>query len=258
MVSAVDAVTILVLSYNQAAFLPAAIESALRQTIGATVLVVDDGSTDDSVEVARNLGCDVEARAHEGALRTFRAACDMVETPFFIRLDGDDVLAPTYVAETFPVIAGDPDLAFVYTGMHLFGAIERYEPALPFSRSRFRWYNYAHAASITRTSAYQAVGGYDPAFSNGFEDWALWCALVANGWKAAGVDLPLLHYRQYPRVNAGQPGHRSRNAAGHADPRAAEEARWRIARKHVRYYGLVGWGRLLISRALLRLGLRAT
>jgi glycogen synthase len=251
-------VTVVVIAYNQASFLRAAIQSAQNQTIPVRVVVVDDGSKDDSVAIARSLGCDVEQRPHQGALATFRAAADLVQTPFFVRLDGDDFLAPTFVADTLSVMSDDPGLGFVYTGMQLFGATDHYEPALPFSPSRLRWYNYAHAASLTRTAAYRQVGGYDPEFSRGFEDWALWCAMVDVGWRGAGIDQPLLFYRQYPQGDKHAAGPQSAYADSHVNPRAAEEARWRIARKHLRYYGPVGWARLLISRILLRLGLRVS
>jgi glycosyltransferase involved in cell wall biosynthesis len=55
-------VSIIINNYNYARFLPPAIESALAQDLaGVEVIVVDDGSTDDSREVIERFGSDVTA-----------------------------------------------------------------------------------------------------------------------------------------------------------------------------------------------------
>lgn len=91
-------VTVVVDNYNYARFLPRAIESALAQTRpGTEVVVVDDGSTDGSVEVIRRYGARVipvlqeRNRGQAAALNEGfrRASGDLV-----IFLDADDYLYP--------------------------------------------------------------------------------------------------------------------------------------------------------------------
>ena len=65
-------------------------------------MVVDDGSVDDSLQVAEALGVPCHALPHRGALATFRAGVDLVETPFYLLLNADDILEPTYVERTRP------------------------------------------------------------------------------------------------------------------------------------------------------------
>lgn len=229
-------VTIVISSYNQAEYLGEAVASALAQTVPCRVVVVDDGSADGSADLAVGLGVETVRLPHQGALETFRAAVDLVTTPFYCLLNGDDVIEPTYVERTRPEMAG-ARVGFVYTGVRLFGEMEGMLPARPFDAGALRWSNFAHGASLVRTDAYRSVGGFDPAFEDHHEDWALWVAMVAQGWTGAPVDEPLLRYRQ--RAGSRTPRH----------PFEFERARWRIARRHLCFYGPYGFARLLGSAA---------
>ena len=72
--------TVVIASYNYARFLPQAIEGALRQTLpGTDVVVVDDGSTDDSQAVIAPYGDRISAvikpvaRLHSGHIGDYAA-----------------------------------------------------------------------------------------------------------------------------------------------------------------------------------------
>lgn len=234
-------VTIVVTSYEQRAYLREAIESAQAQTYPARVLVVDDGSADDSAAIAEDAGVDVIRLEHQGALAAYRAGVAQVESPFYCILNGDDVLEPNYLEEAVKPMA-DPAIGFVYTGLRLFGARTGLVHAPPFDASRLRWGNYAHATSLARKRAYDSVGGFDQAFDDGLEDWALWVAMVTKGWKGYAVDMPLLWYRQHFTA--------TRNPT---TVRKLQAVRWRLAAKHPRYYGAWGLARLLIGTARLAL-----
>lgn len=228
-------VTIVITSYNQGPWIGEAIASALAQRHPCRVVVVDDGSSDGSVATARGLGVEVVARDHAGAIATFRAGVDLVRTPFYLLLNADDVLEPDYVEATLPLMA-DRRVAFVYTGVRYIGARSGVVSVPQWNAGRLRWGNFAHAASLVRKSAYDAVGGFDPAFADHHEDWALWVAMAAAGWRGAAVDWPLLRYRQHQSA--------SRNRV---EQRAVELARWRLARRHARWYGPLGFLRLVAS-----------
>ena len=243
-----DDVTILVTAYNQEAYIEEAIESALQQTLPCRVIVVDDGSADRSVALAKELGVQVVSLPHRGAVETFRAAAELVRTEHFLILAGDDCLHEAYVELTLDRMV-DPGVGFVYTGAHYFGAFEGRLPAGGFSVARLLWGNYAHGTSLTRKRAYDAVGGFDSKFAIGLEDWALWVAMVDNGWWGSFVDLPLLHYRQHTLP--------SRN------PRAwriGAALRMKLVKKHPRLYlrHFPGVAAYAATRAFGRLGLRGT
>jgi GT2 family glycosyltransferase len=231
-----DDVTIVISCYEQQAYIAEAVQSALGQTWPARVVLVDDGSADDSLRVARALGVECRALPHRGALLTFRAGVELVETPYYLLLNGDDVLEPTFVERTRPLM-DDPAVGFVYTGFEWFGAAQRLFPAPPFDARALAYGNYVHAASLVRTGAYHAVGGFDERFADHHEDWALFLAIARAGWLGVPVDAPLLHYRQHAV--------QSRNRAEMA---SIEEARWRLFRRDPGAYGLSGAARLIASR----------
>lgn len=234
-------VTILISCYQQAALLPAAVSSALSQTMPGRVVVVDDGSDDGSADVAQRLGVAVQRLPHRGALATFRAGVDLVETPFYCLLNADDELEPRYLELTRPHI-DEPDIGFVYTGTRLVGSDDRIVRAPEYDPRTLRWGNYVHAASLVRKAAYDDVGGFDPGFADHHEDWALWVAMAAGGWRGVAVDEPLLKYRRH------EEGSRNRESA-----REIERARWRLFRRHPRLYGATGLGRLVGSSLKLAL-----
>jgi len=104
--------TFIVPAHNEEEGLPATLESLLRQTVPAEeIIVVDDGSTDRTGEVARAYGVTVlrpernlgsKARAQNHALPRCR-------TDLVLAVDADTVLAPDYVERIKPVFA-DPQV----------------------------------------------------------------------------------------------------------------------------------------------------
>ena len=230
-------VTVAITSYNQAEFIGEAISSALAQTYPTAVLVVDDGSTDGSADIAERMGVRVVRGPHRGALMTFRAAVEVVATDYYCLLNGDDALEPDYVEQTRPHME-DPSVGFVYTGWTYVGSMSGVEHARPFDSRSLVFGNYVHAASLTRRSAYEQVGGFDAAFRDHYEDWALWVALVQSGWKGVPVDEPLLRYRRHDSP--------SRNPVSTG---ALQRTRLRLALRYPTAYGVRGFIRLAASGA---------
>src|SRR5438046_2433118 len=93
-------VGVVITTYNHAAFLGPAIESALAQTEpAAAVLVVDDGSTDDSASVAaKHPGVRVIRQSNRGLAAARNAGLREHTTDKLIFLDADDRLLPHAVA----------------------------------------------------------------------------------------------------------------------------------------------------------------
>ncbi len=99
--TAAPLVSIVVTSYNYGRYLRAAIDSALAQTLPRTeVVVVDDGSTDDSRGVIAAYGGRVKAilQGNGGQASAFNAGFRASRGDIVIFLDSDDVLLPTAAA----------------------------------------------------------------------------------------------------------------------------------------------------------------
>jgi hypothetical protein len=90
--------------FNSARWLGHAIESALSQTWPAIeVIVVDDGSTDDSAEVARRFGDRIQLITSEnrGGNHARNLAAERARGEWLQFLDADDCLEPAKVAQQF-------------------------------------------------------------------------------------------------------------------------------------------------------------
>ena len=86
-------VTILINNYNYARFLPAAIDSALSQTYHPLeVVVVDDGSTDESLDIIRDYGDRVRPvfKSNGGQASAFNAGFAASRGEVICLLDADD------------------------------------------------------------------------------------------------------------------------------------------------------------------------
>ncbi|MGE5700848.1 MAG: glycosyltransferase family 2 protein [Arthrospira platensis] len=93
--------SIVVISHNYERYLPAAIDSALAQDYDPVqVLVVDDGSTDDSQQVIRSYGDRVQAifKPNEGNSTAINAAFPHCRGEIVMFLDADDYLYPNAVS----------------------------------------------------------------------------------------------------------------------------------------------------------------
>jgi hypothetical protein len=109
-------VTISISSHNYARFLNDAIDSALNQDYEhVQVMVVDDGSTDGSVEVARAYGDRILLVAQEngGQGSVFNATMDHALGEVIMFLDSDDVLKPGIVTRVVEIFDSEPDVVKV-------------------------------------------------------------------------------------------------------------------------------------------------
>lgn len=106
--------SILINNRNYAQFIGEAISSALEQTYSKVeVIVVDDGSTDDSISVIETFGNCIRLlrQAHVGQAAAFNAGVKAAAGEVFFFLDADDICEPTRVEEVMMVFKeADPSL----------------------------------------------------------------------------------------------------------------------------------------------------
>ena len=95
-------VSVIIPAYNYARFLPLAVQSALQQRgedFSVEVIVVDDGSTDDTAEVAAGLaGIRYIHQENQGLSAARNTGMLAARGDFLLFLDADDLLAPQVVS----------------------------------------------------------------------------------------------------------------------------------------------------------------
>ncbi len=119
--------SVLVSSYNYAEHVVQAVESALAQTLAPhEVIVVDDGSADDSVaRLQARFGGDarvqIVAQPNAGQMAAWITGFARSSGDFIALLDSDDLWESGYLAAMADVFVRQPDVDFVFCNMALFG-----------------------------------------------------------------------------------------------------------------------------------------
>lgn len=199
-----SSVSIVIPCYNYAAYLPEAIDSALNQTYQCFIKVIDDGSSDDTAEVARHYESHPRVRVtiqdNLGPERTCNIAIGECDTDYFVRLDADDRLASEYV-ELLLRACQTRNAHFAYCDMEYFGAQDGMFRAKPFCVWSLMQRNYINASALTQVAAFLSVGGYDELERGdpqiGSDDWKLYLRLCEHGYRGVHVPRPLLAYRRH-------------------------------------------------------------
>jgi glycosyltransferase involved in cell wall biosynthesis len=131
--------TCLINNFNYAGFLGDAIDSALRQTVPFDqIVVVDDGSTDGSLELlarkrAGHPVVEVVAKENQGQLSCFNEGLARARGDIVFFLDADDLYEPTYVEQALSVY-GKTGCDFVSCGYREFGRSDRVQLRHPTDR----------------------------------------------------------------------------------------------------------------------------
>jgi glycosyltransferase involved in cell wall biosynthesis len=193
-------VRVVLIFLDAKAYLAEAIESVRAQIFGAWELVlVDDGSTDGSTEIARDYARSdprISYRAHpdagnHGMSASRNLGCAGATTEYIAFLDADDVWTAAKLSEQVALLDALPDVALVCGALlywyswssasekadrvKLTGGIadQRLEPPEPL----LRLYPIGPGAGagldcLVRRSAFEAVGGFEKSFRGLYEDQA--------------------------------------------------------------------------------------
>jgi glycosyltransferase involved in cell wall biosynthesis len=203
-------VTVVIPNHNYGHFVHEAVRSVWAQTHpNVELVVVDDGSTDDSMDVLRALEAEGPMRLlpdpWRGAARTKHRGVLAARGEFVCVLDADDRLAPEYLRKTLQVLQSDPAAGYCYTAIHFFGAEDRLWSPGPFDPKRlYLGDSYIHTGALMRRSAYARTPGFR--IRRSAEDFDLWLSMLAKGLHGCYLDEPLYEYRRH-----GHARHRDAN-----------------------------------------------
>jgi glycosyltransferase involved in cell wall biosynthesis len=184
--------SLIIPTFNHARFLGAAIDSALAQTLGAVdVIVVDDGSTDDTPAVLERYAGRVRVlrQPNRGLSAARNAGLAAARGTFVSFLDADDVMAPTKLAAQLAVVERSPAIGWTYCDVLMetvaTGATTRASERFGYAaRALDGWLfpelihgNFIPAiAPLVRRTALEAAGGFDERLT-ALEDWDMWLRL---------------------------------------------------------------------------------
>lgn len=112
--------TVVIPARNAAHMIADALRSALVQTMPpARIIVVDDGSSDDTASVAAAFGAPVEvvSQPNAGPGSATTRGFELVATELVATLDADDIWLPGKIARQTGLLEADPDIAGIFGRM---------------------------------------------------------------------------------------------------------------------------------------------
>lgn len=197
--------TVITPSYNQGRFLQETIDSVLSQGIaGLEYIIVDGGSTDESVEVIRrherHLAWWVSEK-DRGQSHAINKGIARATGTWLAYLNSDDVYLPGALQSLLDALRAKPAARWIAGGVVGFGSAEMpvhewHLPTVPrgmldLLSSRFQM---AQPGHIWSRALVQQVGGFDESLRYLF-DINLYAALIAHGVRCEALDRPVAGYR---------------------------------------------------------------
>lgn len=200
-------VSVIIASYNHAPYIEASVLSVLQQTYpNIELLVVDDGSSDDSVArieaLQKDHGFDFRAQANKGLTRTLNEAIGRAKGSLIAPFGSDDIMLPDRIATQVAYIAGKPEVGICAGDIHIIdadGKSFRKARGLPSRRLNFEdmFCNRKPGAPaptlLFRREALERVGGYEPDVR--LEDLMIGLKITHAGYFIDILGEPLALYR---------------------------------------------------------------
>lgn len=202
-------VTVLMPAFNASPYLREAVDSILAQTLDDfELLVVDDGSSDDTLAILR--GYDdprirVEALpVNQGVTEALNRGLDLARGRFIVRMDSDDISLPARLEQQVRFLDENPEVGVCGGSIHGFNDKREFEPAKP-RRQRHEGMACTlpfgtvllHPTVIFRAELFADGLRYDPDYPHA-EDYELWCRLARITQLAVLPEI-VLRYRMHGR-----------------------------------------------------------
>jgi glycosyltransferase involved in cell wall biosynthesis len=198
-------VSVIVPAYNRADYLSLALASVLHQSRQPSeIIVVDDGSEDNTPELVRGFGSRVRYVRHEqnrGVSEARNTGLEAAQGEVIAWLDADDLWEADYLQTVLPILEADEAVDGVYTGLVRMDADGNLLPqssqvAVPPSELRSALAEECFIQTSTlvaRRACFDLAGRFDPRFDI-CEDYDMFLRL-AETCTIVGLPVPLVRYR---------------------------------------------------------------
>lgn len=121
-----ERISILMPNYNNAPYLKACLDSIINQTYqDFEVIIVDDGSTDDSIQIIENYKDSrikiIKKPENSGIIDTLNIGLNAINSEYIVRMDGDDRIHPKRLELLINYMDTHPEIGVCGTAIKHFG-----------------------------------------------------------------------------------------------------------------------------------------
>jgi glycosyltransferase involved in cell wall biosynthesis len=207
-----SSVTVVIPCFNQGRFLATAIRSVQRQSYKPLeIIVVDDGSSDDTAEVATAAATKLIRQPNLGVGAARNTGLKAATGEFVIFLDADDELLPDAIESGVAFLGARPQTSAVMRQCHSMDingrTLPSEQPVVDTSDLYREWLSHNFAwtpgVAVFRRRAVLEIGGF-PTDVNAAADYAVYLQLARRGGVAFDPR-PVLRYRQHEGAMSGDP-----------------------------------------------------
>ena len=190
--------------YNGGKYIKEAIQSVLGQTYkDFELLIIDDGSTDYSIEIAESFPDErikIIKLNHNGIVEALNKGLGYAQGEYVIRSDADDVSMPDRFQKLLEYMDGNKDVSVcgswattINENGENIGEL-KYSPVEDYDIRKYAVFHnpFIHPSVIFRTEEVKRAGGYKN-FTH-TEDYELWTRLLKKG-KGYNISEKLVKYR---------------------------------------------------------------
>lgn len=196
-------VTAVIPCYNDGLYIKQALESLLNQTLlPERIIIVDDGSNLETKKILKTLSdplVEIIFQENQGVAAARNNGITASTTDYILTLDADDTFEPSFIEKAVAVVKANSKLGVVNCFYKHFGfQADEKQIIRPLAKTPadFLVKNNGVASCLFRKKCWEDVGGYDPQFKLGYEDWDFWLAIIARGWGFYTLKESLFNYRK--------------------------------------------------------------
>jgi glycosyltransferase involved in cell wall biosynthesis len=198
-------VSVVIATYNHGRYLGGALDSVLSGAFSdIEVIVVDDGSNDETAEVILPYLADRRVRyyrtGHQGLSAARNLGIRFAHGPFIAFLDADDLWLPEKLRRQIALFRRDPGLGVVYARRLVIdaagGPVDYQEPPLHrgnILKEIFRRNFICFSSAVIRAAVFRRVGPFDEQLPLAM-DYDFWLR-TARSYRFDYVDEPMVKYR---------------------------------------------------------------
>lgn len=208
-------VSIPLATYNRARFLAECLDSILAQTYrDYEVVIVDDGSTDETPDVATRYGNAIRylRKEHSGFVPTYIQAHSLCTGKYVTYFGDDDVLGPTFLERGVAVLESDENIGKFSSDCYMIDAESKRLGASTYLKDHkrptgkvsqedlFIYGCFVHGG-INRRSILEKIGDYDRSLTHAV-DYDLYLRMTGAGYVIYYDSEPLWSYRIHPGMRS--------------------------------------------------------
>jgi len=196
-------ISVLMTTCNEGKYIIESTRSILEQTFGDfEFIIVDDGSTDDTVQQLEAMAKQDERivvikREHTGRPQALNAGLDHTSGKYIAIMDAGDICLPSRFEREVKFMEENEDVSIVGTWAYWINEkkellSEWRHPTTIDRCNMYRTGGAVHSSMLVRRELFEKIGGYDENYTSAI-DYELCVRAIKNGAKIANIPEVLVH-----------------------------------------------------------------